>query len=65
MNLLIALMGNTLANETSNEGFAKWWMLQAEIILRFERRLSAHGRVKHRSGEPNGQIDEKDKKYSE
>lgn len=65
LNLLIALMGNTLANETSNEGFAKWWMLQAEIVLRFERRLSPRSRSRYRSGDPSKQIDEDDKKYSE
>jgi len=53
INLLIALMGSTFTHH-SQLGRQMWWIEFADLVLRYEKRLSATKRIMYRSGEGVG-----------
>ena len=59
VNLLIALMGSTFTHH-SQSGCEIWWVEFADLVLQYEKRLSAAQRTKYRSGESVGDTTDPD-----
>jgi hypothetical protein len=57
VNLLVALMGSTFTRHSAL-GRQMWWLQFADLVLRYESRLSTRKREKYRTGESMGEVSE-------
>jgi hypothetical protein len=57
VNLLVALMGSTFTRHSAL-GRQMWWLEFADLVLRYENRLSTRKREKYRTGESMGEVSE-------